>query len=55
MGKNVPYEMAKEYLLQNLDRLGLAYLKHSAHKSTKVNTSIFNIKKKKECYGSDLP
>ena len=26
IGRNIPYEMAKEYLLQNLDRLGLAYL-----------------------------
>ncbi|MEM0006920.1 MAG: hypothetical protein QXP36_02850 [Conexivisphaerales archaeon] len=26
IGRNIPYEVAKEYLLQNLDRFGLAYL-----------------------------
>jgi hypothetical protein len=26
IGRNVPYEEAKEYLLHNLDTLGLAYL-----------------------------
>jgi len=26
IGRNVPYEEAKEYLIQNLDRLGLAYI-----------------------------
>jgi hypothetical protein len=26
IGRNISYEMAKEYLLQNLDSLGLAYI-----------------------------